>query len=603
MHAVAGAAIEQFLDGLLAECRAIGDGEVASYIPELAKADPSWCGIALATTDGYVYEVGDTDREFTIQSISKPFVYGAALDVLGVEAVLRRVGVEPTGNAFNAIAVDEKSRRPFNPMVNAGAIVTTGLIPGDGADDRALRINEILSSFAGRELQTDMSVYESESATGDRNRAMAYLMRSFDMLDDPDVTLDLYFRQCSALVTCRDLALMAATLACSGVHPITQERVLGDANVERVLSVMSSCGMYDYAGEWGYTVGLPSKSGVAGGIVAVLPGQLGVAVYSPPLDDRGNSVRGIHACTRISQELELHTQRARPQVETAIRRSYRADTVRSLRVRSPEEHRILDAEGGRVAVFELQGDLLFASTEPVHRAVVDATEGVEVVIVDFHRVRHVDRPGATILQALGAHLAEQGCELVVANVAPRDPRLAAIAESAGIQRFDDVHAALEWCEERILSELYQERIRGSLREQPLLREFDEEAIAAIESAVDAGRYEVGARVVHEGDAADAIYFVLAGAVRVQLPLPDGTHRSVASFARGMSFGESALLEGGVRNADVVVEEDAEIAVLTMAALDSVTQRFPSVTGTLYRNHSQMLAARLASANNQLRALD
>jgi glutaminase len=588
---------------LLAECREISDGGVADYIPELAKADPSWCGIALATTDGHVYEVGDTDRLFTIQSISKPFVYGAMLDLLGVDAVLDRVGVEPTGNAFNAIAVDEKSRRPFNPMVNAGAIVTTGLVPGDDPQDRAQRILEILSSFAGRDLEIDDDVYESERSTGDRNRAMAYLMRSFDMLDDPESTLDLYFRQCSALVTCRDLALMAATLACSGRHPVTRERVLSDANVERVLSVMSSCGMYDFAGEWGYTVGLPSKSGVAGGIVAVLPGQLGVAVFSPPLDERGNSVRGIHACTRISRELELHTQRPRPRVGSAIRQTYRASTVRSLRVRPPDEHRVLDAEGQRVAVFELQGDLMFTSTEPVHRAVCEIADDVDVVIFDFRRVHDIDRPAAEILGALAQDLVDRGRSVVLAHERAIGPMLTKTLATTHVEHFDDVSSALEWCEERLLASLHESVEHGSLREQPLLAGLDEVALGAIEARVEVTTHAAGERIVHEGDAADAIFFVLAGTVRVELPLPDGTARQVASFARGMSFGEAALLEEGKRTADVVVEHDAEIAVLTIADLRDLMADHPSITTDLYRNHAQMLAARLASANAQIRALD
>ena len=603
MRAVAGAAIEQFLGDLLADCRAITDGTVADYIPELAKADPSWCGIALATTDGYVYEVGDCDREFTIQSISKPFVYGAALDLLGVDAVLEHVGVEPTGNAFNAIAVDERTRRPFNPMVNAGAIVTTGLIPGDYLVDREHRIVDILSSFAGHDLDVDERVYESERSTGDRNRAMAYLMRSFDMLDDVSATLDLYFRQCSTLVTCRDLAVMAATLACSGVNPVTDERVLSVANVERVLSVMSSCGMYDFAGEWGFTVGLPSKSGVSGGVLAVLPGQLGLAVFSPPLDEHGNSVRGIHACTRISRELELHTQRPRPRVAHAIRRSYRGDEVRSLRVRPPSESAALDAEGRRIAVFELQGDLMFASAEQVHRLVVDTASDAEMVVFDLHRVRNVDDPGARILGALTQTLESRGSVIAFAHATPTDPRLVGVLDGTAVQCFDTTPAAIEWCEDRLLEAVQPTASGAALRDQPLLRGLDDDTLAAIHDVVLVRTFGTGEVVVREGEAADAIYFVLSGTVCVQLRLDDGSARQVAAFSSGMSFGESALLDERVRTADVVVEEPAEIAVLVLGDLDELLDSRPELAAQLYRNVAQMLAARLNRANNQLRALD
>jgi glutaminase len=259
-------------------------------------------GIAVVTTDGHLFEVGDSRAAFTIQSISKPFAFGMALAQHGREVVMQRVGVEPSGNAYNAIAVDA-TNRPFNPMVNAGAIVTTGLIEAADFAAREAELTRGFAAFAGRELAFDEHVYESERSTGDRNRALAYLMRSFGMVDgDVDKTVDLYFRQCSLLVDSCALAVMAATLANHGVNPLTGERALDDECVENVLSVMASCGMYDYAGDWAYRVGLPAKSGVAGGVVAVLPGQVGIGVFSPLLDGKGNSVRGIEVCRRLATD-------------------------------------------------------------------------------------------------------------------------------------------------------------------------------------------------------------------------------------------------------------------------------------------------------------
>jgi glutaminase len=238
--------------------------------------------------------------------VSKPFVFGMALEERGREAVMSHVGVEPSGNAFNAIAVDD-TNRPFNPMVNAGAIVTTGLIARTDPSHALERVVDVFSAFAGRQLSVDESVYRSESATGDRNRALGFLMKSFGVLDgDVETAVDLYFKQCSLLVTARDLAVMAATLANRGMNPITGTRAIDEEYVENVLSVMSTCGMYDYAGEWGYRVGLTAKSGVAGAVVAVLPGQFGIGVFSPPLDAKGNSVRGILACRDLANELGLH---------------------------------------------------------------------------------------------------------------------------------------------------------------------------------------------------------------------------------------------------------------------------------------------------------
>ena len=273
------------LSRFLAHCNsaiaAEKSGSVASYIPELSKADPDHFGIALATTDGHVYAVGDSDKPFTIQSISKAFVFALAMETLGAKRVEEKIGVEPSGEAFNSIRL-RPDNRPFNPMVNAGAIACSGLIyhaEGSGAAENIVRS---LSRFAGRDLVVDEAVFASERATGDRNRAIAYLLRNYNIIED-DVTavLDVYFRQCSILVTARDLAIMAATLANNGVNPQTGERVASPYVVARTLSAMTSSGMYDFAGEWMYRVGIPAKSGVGGGIIAALPSQLGLGTFSP----------------------------------------------------------------------------------------------------------------------------------------------------------------------------------------------------------------------------------------------------------------------------------------------------------------------------------
>jgi glutaminase len=254
-----------------------------------------------------VFEVGDCDKPFTIQSISKAFVYGLALEDHGRDYVNSKVSVEPTGEAFNAIVLDEKTNRPYNPMVNAGAIATTDLIKGNGSTERLKRILDMFRHYTGRELDINFPVFLSEKATGNRNRAIAYLMLNFGMVTDKiDETLDLYFQQCSILVNGRDLAMMAATLANGGVNPITGERAIDERYVQDVISVMLTCGMYDYSGEWTYRVGIPAKSGVGGGITAVVPGKLGIGTFSPPLDEKGNSVRGIKVCEDLSREFGLH---------------------------------------------------------------------------------------------------------------------------------------------------------------------------------------------------------------------------------------------------------------------------------------------------------
>jgi glutaminase len=283
-------------------------GEVASYIPELAKMNPDAFGICIATVDGEVMGVGDQQQLFTIQSISKVFTYGMALEDRGREVLLSKVGVEPTGDPFNSIIrLDENSKRPDNPMVNAGAIATTNLIQGNTATDRLNRILTAFKNYAGRDLYVDSSVFMSERTTGHRNRALAHLMRHFEMMDDRlDETLDLYFQQCALLVNCQDLALMAATLANNGINPRTGDRAIAAEYVRDLLSVMYTCGMYNFAGEWAYRVGLPAKSGVSGGIIAIVPGKMGIAVFSPPLDVNGNSVRGVKVCEALSNAGKLH---------------------------------------------------------------------------------------------------------------------------------------------------------------------------------------------------------------------------------------------------------------------------------------------------------
>src|SRR5262245_6921820 len=266
-------------------------------------------------------------QSFTIQSISKPFTYGLAIEDRGLRMVLQKIGVEPSGEAFNSISLAPDTGRPRNPMINAGAIVASSLVRGTSAAQRLERLLGVFSAHAGHPLAVDEVVYASERETGHRNRAIGHLLRNFEVLTgDPDEALDLYFRQCSVAVDCRDLAVMAACLANGGTNPLTGDRALRADVVPHVLSVMTTCGMYDSAGEWVFRVGLPAKSGVSGGVLAVLPGQLGVAVFSPRLDAHGNSVRGVQVCTDLAEAFGLHFLRAPRPAPAAIRRQY--DLVR-----------------------------------------------------------------------------------------------------------------------------------------------------------------------------------------------------------------------------------------------------------------------------------
>lgn len=295
------------LNDLHAKYKGCSEGKVADYIPELALANPDWFAISVVTVDGQSFDVGDHQQLFSIQSVSKPFMFGLALEDNGRDEVLKKVGVEPTGEAFNSIVLDEVSNRPFNPLVNAGAIATADLVHGKDFADRIKRTLAMFSRYVGREVYVDNAIFMSERTTGHRNRAISHLMLNFGMVSDQITdSLELYFQQCAILVNAHDLAEMGATLANAGINPMTKERAIAHEYVKDLLSVMFSCGMYDFAGEWAYRVGLPAKSGVGGGICAVIPGKAGIGIFSPLLDPRGNSVRGIKVCEELSQRFGLH---------------------------------------------------------------------------------------------------------------------------------------------------------------------------------------------------------------------------------------------------------------------------------------------------------
>ena len=303
---------------------------MANYIPVLAEADPEAFGVCIADVDGGLHELGDTRARFSIQSISKAFVYALVCEEFGHEKVLDIVGVNNTGLAFNSVvAIELNDGHPMNPMVNAGAIATTALMPGAAAEQKWSAILAGLSAFAGRPLDVDDVVYRSEAATNQRNRAIARLLESYGRITvDPDEFVDIYTRQCAVSVDARDLAVMAATLADGGVNPITGERVVSAEVARDTLAVLAANGLYERSGEWLFEIGLPGKSGVSGGLVTVAPGKAGIGAYAPRLDSAGNSVRGQIATAHLSRTLGLnvfasdsHFTAAQP-TSTATRRHH-----------------------------------------------------------------------------------------------------------------------------------------------------------------------------------------------------------------------------------------------------------------------------------------
>ena len=599
-----------FLQGLHSEIKDIHDGEVATYIPELATADPNWFGICLVTAGGSIYEVGDSSQHFTIQSISKPFAYGLALEDNGLEAVMAKIGVEPTGDAFNSISLEPETGRPRNPMINAGAIATVGLIPGTTSASRERRIIDAFSLFAGRRLGIDEAVYRSESETGHRNRAIGHMLRNFDILSKkPEPTLELYFKQCAISVTCRDLGVMAATLANRGVNPVTGKQAVRGEYVENMLSVMGSCGMYDWAGEWIYNVGMPAKSGVAGGIAAVLPGQLGIGVFSPRLDSHGNSVRGIKVCEAISRRCDLHMFNRRGTRNGAIRLHFTGSQMNSRRVRSPLEASVLQDYGFSIQVFQLQGNLTFGTTEAIVREVVDRSEAIDHLVLDFGHVLSINDSAARMLYELALKMESTGKVMIVTNP-DRVPLLRRVFKIKAKGSFDELFRtfadndpALEWCEDRLLAAhgvtMATEVESQATAECELLEGLSDQDVAVLSESFETKVFAKGQTIIEAGDAANELYLLASGRVSVFVGHESGVHRRLATFSPGMVFGEVALIDSARRSATIVADSDVECLMLSVEHFNRLGKEHPRIKIQLLENLSRGLCRKLRKANREL----
>jgi glutaminase len=604
-----------YLESLHQQFSSLDEGAVADYIPELSRANPDWFGIAVATLDGKVYQVGDSRQPFTIQSISKAFIYGLALQDQGAERVLSKIDVEPSGEAFNSISLEEDTGRPRNPMINAGAIVATSLVKDRGPGGRIDRILKYFADFCGHEIDIDQAVYVSERDTGHRNRAISHLLRNYEILEgDPEPALDDYFKQCSMLVNCRDLALMGATLANDGVNPITGVRALESKHLPRVLSVMATCGMYDYSGNWIYSVGMPAKSGVGGGIVAVLPGQLGLAVFSPRLDAKGNSVRGIKVCEAISQEFGLHMLRAtRTTGASVIRHRYDLSEVRSKLQRPPSRAQALDELGRRAQVFELTGELGLISAEIVCSEVSRGLDQCPYTLLDLRRVDSVDHSAIQLLANLAEALMEQQRQLLITGfrtlhglerqLKRRLPQGVHDSLLAHV-KLDD---AIEWCEEQLLAQggfgdAPNDQIE--LRDQPLCKGFNAEQLALFEGILKQETFPAGATIIREGDLADKVFLVQRGRVSTWINTGNAQPHRLFATAAGWTFGEAAFFGGPPkRSADVIADTEVTLLSFGVEALQAIEgPQAAELRACLFRNLSEISIERLKQANAEIRSL-
>jgi glutaminase len=485
------------------------------------------------------------------------------------------------------------------------------LIKGANHEQRLTRLLGKFADLCGRPVQIDHSVYRSERATGHRNRAIGFLELNAGMIAEPiDEHLELYFEQCSILVSARDLAVMAATVANNGVNPLTGVRAIEEQYVKNVLAVMHSCGMYDYAGEWSYRIGLPAKSGVGGGIIAVLPGQLGIGTFSPLLDAQGNSCRGVQVCEDISERFKLHMFGIRSTTSVVVRRSYRGDAVRSKLLRSKAERELLNRKAGSIGVYELQGNLFFATMERLLRRLDADIASLSYLILDFKRVLEMDECARALLAQLKHTLSAIGKKLILAhlpnaNSKPLQDRSANAWGTDGI--FADSDSALEWCESRLILEELPGTIRTNdpvpVAAMDILANLDAREIALLESVLEKKIYDAREVIIREGESADCLFLLAAGSVSVYLRLENGAReKRLSSISPGLAFGELSLLDGRVRSADVVADVPVICYVLSTEKLNGLAIDHPEIKNKLILNIAKELSTRLRRADAEIRTL-
>jgi glutaminase len=601
------------LEALHERLRQVDDGDVATYIPALAHADPGALGISMVTTEGRRYAAGDHAQPFTVQSVSKPFVYALALADSGLATVLDRVGTEPTGDAFNAVTLEPGSGRPLNPMVNAGAIEVACLVAGDTVEQKRDRVVSGLSAFAGRDLQVDREVLASEAETGDRNRAIAYLMRGAGSLSLPvQDALDIYVTQCSVLVTSDDLAVMAATLAAGGVNPVTERRVVPPEVLGPVLSVMSTCGMYDASGTWLVRVGLPAKSGVSGGVLAVLPGQFGLGTWSPPLDRQGNSVRGVRACEELSVDLGLHLFTPTGPAAAPIRRWTTGLVTRSVAPRSLEDRTRLDEHGRRIQVVELQGPLHDLAAETVAHRLLDALRPSEgpscFLVVDVRQLGAVHVQARGVLEDALATLVADGTRVAVVDPRPggRRPRSLGV-DVEGVSHHRDRDEALAAFEAALLAELgsavgLPEAVLP-VEQHELLDALEPDDRDAVRALLTTRVLPAGSIVMEAGSPPDGLVWVSAGDASVMVRGPSGAWRRVSGVGAGGVVGEVSMIDGLPRSARVVTESPTLLHVLDGAGVEQLRLGSRDAYESLVLGVARLLSSRVRRANTLIQALE
>ncbi|HEY4557284.1 MAG TPA: glutaminase A [Enteractinococcus sp.] len=618
--------LHRYLSDLLDNLRPMTAGTVNPVTEVAVQPDLHKVAITLTTVNGFQYSSGDSDHKFAIQSIAKVFAYGLALDDLGPTEVSKKVDVEPSGDPFNEISLQHSTGRPANPMINAGAIATVGLIKGRGGVDRLSRIRRVMDLAAEGspgELEINRTVYHAENISGHRNRALAWLLRSFEIIDsDPEPVVQDYFLECSTDVTTENLSMMAATLANKGVNPVTGKEVFSEETTRQILAVMMTCGMYDAAGNWMIDIGLPAKSGVDGGILVVVPGQLGIGVYSAPLDSHGNSVRGAAAIRRVTRDLGLHYADAPPLGGSTLRAHYSLADASLGVVRSTELSRITSQFGDRCQILEVSGDLGFAETETMARTIVEFDDEVSMVIIDFQGVDDFGRAAVLMLASLTASWRAERKDIIFIDwtetlveslleyaavrddIELPDPREKAKAASAGhldlpwdaetpdeeitgeFRLFDNRSAALEWAELRLAQRYARQILQtdDAPREPQTAPVFDfleDRDVDVLSSYMELRSYTAGTVIRRVGQPFGGIYFIRSGRVELAAEGKDDTRYRHVYLSPGSTFGEFALSYTGRQLTTIRAIDDVEVLVLSAQQIAEIEKTDPQLAIRLW----------------------
>jgi glutaminase len=453
-------------------------------------------------------------------------------------------------------------------------------------------------------------VYQSESETGHRNRAIAWMLKNFDVIDgDPMAALDNYFRQCSLLVNCRDIAFMAATLANGGVHPLTGQRCLPAEHVEQVLSVMATCGMYDYAGSWLSEVGMPAKSGVGGGIVAVLPGRFGIGVFSPRLDAKGNSVRGIEVCKRLSKDFGLNIFSPGNDPSMALGRVFTGFDAPSRRQPPVALRALLKQRSPRIKYLCLHGYLAVDGVEFVIRKMQELAPEANSFILDMHRMEGISGSAARLLNQARIGFAADGIALVFSRIHGRATiaipmRRAVEHGDRGFLSFEDNDLAAEWCENRLLSEVEKApAARGNLADAVLFKGLPANLLQEVEGVCRTQVYAKETEILASGQESDGrIFFIESGETSILVPLANGAYQRIATLGAGMVFGEMVLLEQTTRSASVFADTEVSCRIFDAGDLERISSREPQLKITLLENLGRDMASKLRGNMQWIAAL-